>query len=199
MNGSIALQSSPSASAAGQLCPATPATKESSNGSAQRTDSALASRQGTMAQSNARAFREDAMVSTFEIAQRGPGEAPPERDTRRVAAMRRLTAARLRYCGLEPLVDDAKLIVSELVTNVIQHGNGAQVTFTMTVRGGFLRLAVNDETPGRPVVRHADDDAEHGRGLFLVDCLAAAHGGTWGTSDDGTTTWCCLAVPGGRP
>lgn len=79
-----------------------------------------------------------------------------------------------------------------------QHGTGAQVTFTMTVRDGFLRLAVHDETPGRPVVRHADDDAERGRGLFLVDCLAAAHGGTWGVSDDGTTTWCCLAVPGGQ-
>ncbi|MEV8077119.1 ATP-binding protein [Streptomyces pseudogriseolus] len=111
---------------------------------------------------------------------------------------RKLTAARLRYCGLEALVDDATLIVSELVTNAIQHGGGVQVTFTMTVRDGFLHLAVHDETPGRPVARNAPDDAECGRGLFLVDCLASAHGGTWGTSDDGTTTWCCLAVPGGQ-
>ncbi|MEU2901103.1 DUF6415 family natural product biosynthesis protein [Streptomyces sp. NPDC007056] len=111
---------------------------------------------------------------------------------------RRLTAARLRFCGLEPLVDDAELIVSELVTNAIQHGAGGQVTFTMTVRDGFLRLAVHCETTGRPVVHHAGDDAEHGRGLFLVNCLASAHGGTWGTSDDGTTTWCCLAIPGGH-
>ncbi|MEU0657336.1 ATP-binding protein [Streptomyces albogriseolus] len=111
---------------------------------------------------------------------------------------RRLTAARLRYCGLEALVDDAKLIVSELVTNAIQHGGGVQVTFTMTVRDGFLHLAVHDGTPCRPVVRSAPEDAECGRGLFLVDWLASAHGGTWGTSDDGTTTWCCLAVPGGQ-
>lgn len=111
---------------------------------------------------------------------------------------RRLAAARLRFCGLEPLVDDAELIVSELVTNAIRHGTGAQVTFTMTVRNGFLRLAVHGETTGRPVVRHADDDAERGRGLFLVNCLASAHGGTWGTSDAGTTTWCTLAVPDSR-
>ncbi len=68
----------------------------------------------------------------------------------------------------------------------------------MTVRDGFLHLAVNDETPCRPVTRNAPDDAERGRGLFLVDCLASAHGGTWGTSDDGTTTWCRLAVPDGQ-
>ncbi|MEU5225316.1 ATP-binding protein [Streptomyces toyocaensis] len=112
---------------------------------------------------------------------------------------RRLTTARLRYCGLEPLVDDATLIVSELVTNAIQHGNGLQVTFTMTVRSGFLHLAVHDETPSRPVVCDADKDAEHGRGLFLVEFLATAHGGTWGISDAGTTTWCRLPIPGGRP
>ncbi|WP_438874339.1 ATP-binding protein [Streptomyces griseoloalbus] len=107
--------------------------------------------------------------------------------------------ARLRHCGLEPLADDATLIVSELVTNAIQHGYGKQVTFTMGVRDGFLHLAVHNETPGEPAVRTADDDAEHGRGLFLVDCLATARGGNWGTSDDGATAWCNLAVPDGRP
>ncbi|MFD0229292.1 ATP-binding protein [Streptomyces hirsutus] len=111
---------------------------------------------------------------------------------------RRVAAARLRYCGLDGLVDDAKLIVSELVTNAIQHGSGAQVTFTMTVRDGFLYIAVHDETPGRPNAQRACDEAERGRGLFLVNCLATAHGGTWGTSGDGTT-WCALALSGGQP
>lgn len=113
--------------------------------------------------------------------------------------MRRLTHSCLARCGLYELIDDATLIVSELVTNAIVHGSGAQVTFTMTVCDRFLRLAVHNETPGRPVLRHAADNAECGRGLLLVDCLATAHGGTWGTSDDGTTTWCCLAVLAGRP
>ncbi|MFE0447542.1 ATP-binding protein [Streptomyces fungicidicus] len=139
------------------------------------------------------------MSVCFEVRPLRAEEGVPERDAHRVRIARLLTAARLRFCGLETLVDDAILIVSELVTNAIQHGDGAQVTFAMTVRDGFLRLAVHDETPSRPIVCHADADAEHGRGLFLVNCLAAAHDGTWGTSDDGTTTWCCLAVPGGRP
>ncbi|MFD7700947.1 ATP-binding protein [Streptomyces caelestis] len=135
----------------------------------------------------------------FEVCPPRAGDGISEQDARRVRTARRVTAARLRYCGLEPLVDDAELIVSELVTNAIQHGDGTRVTFTMTVRDGFLRLTVHNETLGRPVVRDAADTAERGRGLFLVDCLAAAHGGTWGTSDDGATTWCRLALPDGRP
>lgn len=138
------------------------------------------------------------MSVCFEVCPPAGGGEMSERDARRVGMARKLTAARLRYCGLEALVDDVTLIVSELVTNAIQHGSGAQVTFTMTVRDGFLHLAVHDETPCRPVAHNTPDDAEHGRGLFLVDCLASAHGGTWGTNDDGTTTWCCLAVPGGQ-
>ncbi|MFH8805562.1 ATP-binding protein [Streptomyces sp. NPDC017936] len=115
------------------------------------------------------------MSVCFEVYPPQAGADISEPDARRVGMARRLVAARLRYCGLETLVDDATLIVSELVTSALQHGHGAQVTFTMAVRDGFLHLAVHDETPGRPVVRYADDDAEQGRGLFLVDCLAAAH------------------------
>ncbi|MEV5089875.1 ATP-binding protein [Streptomyces griseoincarnatus] len=141
---------------------------------------------------------DDRVSVSFEVYPPASRDEISERDARRVGMARKLTAARLLYCGLEALVDDATLIVSELVTNAIQHGSGTQVTFTMTVRDGFLHLAVHDETPCRPVARNAPDDAEHGRGLLLVGCLASAHGGTWGTSDDGTTTWCCLAVPGGQ-
>lgn len=140
---------------------------------------------------------DDLISVCFEVCPGWGGIA--EGDARRVQMARRVTTARLRYCGLESLIDDAVLIVSELVTNAIQHSGGAQVTFTMTVRDGFLRIAVHAETTGRPTVRSADDDAERGRGLFLVQCLTTDHGGTWGTSDDGATTWCNLAVPGGRP
>ncbi|MFF0114758.1 ATP-binding protein [Streptomyces prasinus] len=135
----------------------------------------------------------------FEISPGRAGGDIAEHDARRVQMARRVTAARLRYCGLESLVDDAALIVSELVTNAVQHSGGTQITFTLTVDAGFLRISVHDEMPGRPVVRNTGDDAERGRGLFLVQCLTAAHGGTWGTSNDGATTWCHLALPGGRP
>ncbi|WP_234322502.1 ATP-binding protein [Streptomyces sp. NRRL S-1314] len=69
---------------------------------------------------------DDRVSVCFEVCPPGSGGEISERDARRVGMARKLTAARLRYCGLEALVDDAKLIVSELVTNAIQHGSGAQ-------------------------------------------------------------------------
>ncbi|MFE5191618.1 ATP-binding protein [Streptomyces sp. NPDC056628] len=124
------------------------------------------------------------------------GSVAPE-DARRVAMARRLTAARLRHCGLDALVEDATLIVSELVTNAILHSGGTQITYTMAVRGDLLHLAVQDEMPGGPVTCVADSDSERGRGLFLVDFLARENGGKWGAADEGATIYCELTLPGG--
>ncbi|MEU6813034.1 ATP-binding protein [Streptomyces sp. NPDC046831] len=117
-----------------------------------------------------------------------------EDDARPVQMARRVTAARLRYCGPPHLVDDATLIVSKLVTNAIVHSSGAQVTLTLAVRDGSLLIAVHDETPDDIAVHHAGSDDERGRGLFLVGYLANAHNGGWGTSDKGATTWCRLSL-----
>ncbi|MFE8950553.1 ATP-binding protein [Streptomyces sp. NPDC007856] len=137
---------------------------------------------------------EDLMSVCFCVSTGSNGCDVAEPDARRVQMARRVTAARLRYCGLPDLVDDATLIVSELVTNAVVHSSGSQVTLTLAVRDGFLHIAVHDERPGDFTVHNADSDAERGRGLFLVDHLADAHGGTWGTSDEGATTWCRLAL-----
>ncbi|MGI5143941.1 ATP-binding protein [Streptomyces sp. CA-106110] len=135
----------------------------------------------------------DVMSVSFEVSPE-PGRIVAERDARRVRIVRRTAAARLRFCGLEDLVDDATLIVSELVTNAIQHSGGRQVTLTVAVVDGWLRISVQDEMPGEPAVRTAGSDAERGRGLFLVESIADAHGGAWGTTDGGATTWCSLAL-----
>ncbi|AWW35682.1 ATP-binding protein [Streptomyces cadmiisoli] len=132
---------------------------------------------------------------SFEISGPRARDGVAERGARRVRMARRATAALLCFRGLDRLVDDATLIVSELVTNAIQHSGGVRVTFTMTVRDGFLRLAVLDCMPGQPIVQDAAGDAERGRGLLIVDCLAAANRGTWGTNEDGTEVWCSLRLP----
>ncbi|MFF8946002.1 ATP-binding protein [Streptomyces sp. NPDC014864] len=113
----------------------------------------------------------------FEVRPHRAGDGIPERDASHVGMVRRGTA-RLRYCGLERLVHDTTLIVSELVTNAVQHGSGTRVTFTMTVQDGFLNLAVHDETPSAiPKPERPGADAESGRGLFLVDLLVRELGG----------------------
>ncbi|MFF9158279.1 ATP-binding protein [Streptomyces sp. NPDC014846] len=140
----------------------------------------------------------DLMSVSFAISVRSVAGSAVEEDARRVRMARRVTAARLRYCGLEPLVEDATLIVSELVTNAILHSGGTQVTFTMAVRDDVLHLAVHDAMPGGPAARIADSESERGRGLFLVDCLARQHGGKWGTADEGATTYCELTLMGAQ-
>lgn len=91
-----------------------------------------------------------------------------------------------------PLRDDARLLISELVTNAIQHTRsrlpGGTVTLVVVDLGTGIRVEVIDEGSVRsvPVVRK-DISATHGRGLFLVQSLAA----DWGYQGDGdsTTVW----------
>ncbi|MEH0576819.1 MULTISPECIES: ATP-binding protein [Streptomyces] len=116
-------------------------------------------------------------------------------DAGRVGIMRRIAAARLRYCGLESMTDDVMLIVSELLTNALLHSGTTEISLSIAVDGGSLRIAVYDGMEGSAMSRPADDNAESGRGLALVEALARENGGEWGTSDAGATTWCCLALP----
>ncbi|CAM5515978.1 hypothetical protein STENM223S_03193 [Streptomyces tendae] len=128
------------------------------------------------------------------------GRPPRPEDACRVGVMRRIAAARLRYCGLHALTDDVAVIVSELLTNALLHNTTDEVTLKITAGGGFLRIAVHDGMPGNASPRAVDDAAsESGRGLPLVGALSTARGGSWGTADAGATIWCRLAVPGPVP
>lgn len=138
----------------------------------------------------------DSMSLTFRISPRADRHTIAEADARRVKIARQVARVGLGYCGSPAVVDDAVLIVSELVTNAIVHSGGTDVTFTMTVNDDCLRIAVRDEMPGAPTLRDSADEAERGRGLLLVSCLAEEHGGAWGTDDGGATTWCNLTLTG---
>ncbi|MFF5774976.1 ATP-binding protein [Streptomyces californicus] len=86
-----------------------------------------------------------------------------------------------RHAGL---VDDARICVTELVTNADRHTrtplirveaavNRRQVTFTVTDEGGPLT--------GTLGALRAGPEQEHGRGLALIESLASA----WGTEAGG--------------
>jgi anti-sigma regulatory factor (Ser/Thr protein kinase) len=86
-----------------------------------------------------------------------------------------------------PQQETAVLLASELVTNGVVHGAG-NVTVMVLRTTDAVRVEVTDSgTAGRPRVRPRDADAENGRGLLLVDCLAAR----WGhaRAETGLTTW----------
>ena len=84
------------------------------------------------------------------------------------------------------VVDDAVLLVSELVTNSVKHG-GPPVVVAVDCDGSGMEVRVRDGSPAMPVSRSATGEAETGRGLALVDYLSAE----WGVQpdSDGKHVW----------
>lgn len=93
------------------------------------------------------------------------------------------------------LIEDAALIASELTTNVINHAKGTGEFFEVGLRrrSGVLILEVSDSFQWQmPELKEHDDDATGGRGLFIVDALAAK----WGVRPRqvGKTVWVHLPI-----
>jgi anti-sigma regulatory factor (Ser/Thr protein kinase) len=93
----------------------------------------------------------------------------------------------------QDVVDAANLIVSELITNAV-NAECSSSNLTLTCEGEFLRISVLDDGPGSPVLTAAAERDEHGRGLAIIDALAAS----WGVidyEDDGKQVWAELSIP----
>ena len=80
----------------------------------------------------------------------------------------------------EDLADDAQLVVTELVSNGIDHGRGL-ITLTVRRKAGGMLIEVHDESPHEPVLRPVDTSSARGRGIQLVQALSVS----WGTAPDG--------------
>jgi serine phosphatase RsbU (regulator of sigma subunit)/anti-sigma regulatory factor (Ser/Thr protein kinase) len=114
-------------------------------------------------------------------------------EPRSVALARELARDQLTVWGLEDLADTTELLVSELVTNALRHGDG-EIRFRM-LRDRTLVCEVWDAALAQPRRRRARATDEGGRGLQLVQLLSAA----WGSrrTPQGKTVWCELALPDG--
>lgn len=110
-----------------------------------------------------------------------------------IGEARRFTRDRLKTWGLLAVADNAILMISELVTNAILHG-GEGALLTLTYEDLKVRAEVRDSSPAMPVVRSYSETATTGRGMVIVDALAAA----WGTFavDGGKVVWFELAAGG---
>jgi anti-sigma regulatory factor (Ser/Thr protein kinase) len=82
---------------------------------------------------------------------------------------------------------DAKLLVSELITNGVKHGAGGPVTLELRVDGPrHVRVEVVDQGTGfEPVARERDRTDPGGWGLELVRELADR----WGAYPGSTHVW----------
>ena len=103
--------------------------------------------------------------------------------------------------GLGEHADLTELIVSELVTNAMVHGDGQiEVRLSCAARGD-LWVEVRDDGAGRPVRQRPGTDDEWGRGLALIDDLIELYGGARGVEEDrngpGKTVFVAVPLGGG--
>jgi anti-sigma regulatory factor (Ser/Thr protein kinase) len=96
-----------------------------------------------------------------------------------------VTAARLALADLDSKMDpstafDIRLLVSELVTNSVQHASvGAEdsIRLHVKIKGEIVRVEVSDNGPGfEPGDPTPNTQTDSGWGLFLVNQLADSWG-----------------------
>jgi anti-sigma regulatory factor (Ser/Thr protein kinase) len=97
-----------------------------------------------------------------------------------------VTDALERWGDAAALVDDARLVVTELATNAVVHAGSP---FSVDVRpgAGGVRVSVHDASPVAPTLCDADSLAVSGHGLRLVEAIAT----DWGIELEtgGKTVW----------
>lgn len=89
---------------------------------------------------------------------------------------RRFVARELEGLGYPQLVEDARLMVSELVTNSIRYAPGKPLWVDLRRAGKYLVLEVWDCSPKPPVAQDPDFLAEGGRGIHVVEELGRRFG-----------------------
>ena len=115
--------------------------------------------------------------------------------------VRRALVSELRALGVDAIVvDEAEIVISELVANAVRHAKplpDGTIRVKWTVRPGVVEIEVTDG--GGPTTPHP---APHsvwsagGRGLRIVGSLAHE----WGVREDrsGSTVWASMGGPSRR-
>ncbi len=114
-----------------------------------------------------------------------------------VSAARRCREAISQACvrwGRPALAEGARIVVTEMVNNVVAHAGTAMIVLIAT-RGDILSIAVRDQSVTGPAYGggQVSSTADGGRGMLLIDSVAER----WGSLAlaDGKVVWALLAQP----
>lgn len=126
--------------------------------------------------------------------------APTERDaerSRRFAGSiedarraRRFATEVLTEWQLDDAIEDCGLVVGELATNAVRHA-GSDFTVSLSRTDGDIHIAVGDSSANAPELRSPIASERSGRGLRIVDAIAARWG--YRVDDDGKVVWADVA------
>jgi DNA-binding NarL/FixJ family response regulator len=108
------------------------------------------------------------------------------------ARAREFVTDTLRRWNCDVVIEDALLVVSELVTNAVTHA-ASSCRLLLRLAPGVLRIEVTDNGEGSPEPQSLDLHRASGRGLMIVSAMSAA----WGIDpvpDEGKSVWAELAI-----
>ena len=117
---------------------------------------------------------------------------PP--DPPAVSAAREWSRRTIQGWRLGEAAEAIEHLVSELVTNSVEHAECVSVTVLLIYGDGVLRLEVRDQDAAHiPVLKHPEPSDLGGRGLVIVQALSDR----WGVrvTDSGKAVWCEFALP----
>ncbi|MFJ1600213.1 ATP-binding protein [Streptomyces sp. NPDC088261] len=109
-----------------------------------------------------------------------PGYSQPlPRQPESAAVARRLVRTALAAWGLEDQIDDATAVITELVSNAVDHGRLSSIRVIVSrPTENWIRLGVVDRSKAIPMMRtDSNGDQIRGRGLVIVNSLTER----WGT------------------
>jgi anti-sigma regulatory factor (Ser/Thr protein kinase) len=96
--------------------------------------------------------------------------------------------------ALRHLIEDAKLIVSELISNAVVATPDRDIWVLLVREHDGVWICVWDSSPELPEVRAYEPDAESGRGLHIVAAIAAENGAFRVAEPKGKLTWARLTI-----
>ena len=111
---------------------------------------------------------------------------------RRARSARRFVTDHMCGWGYESIAPDGGLLTSELVTNAVRHGSAPYAVDVVDLVDGVV-VAVEDTGHELPLPRSPGPEAVSGRGLVIVESVAAAWG-SWAIHGYGKFVWFRLAA-----